>query len=175
MGKKKIVKIELRNPRYQKAELKDHASEFILYSRYSGFAMEGFNEHLRDAKLVPVKSDFMESFKLELETTIDNAKILYQLTKLYPSFSNWKVRAITSGVDIVTTTSPRPSVPAKKSKLTAKPIGEKTSGKVAAKKPAKVQPKKKSAKKPAKSQPKKKSAKKPAKSQPKKKSAKKSR
>lgn len=102
MTKKKIVKIELTNPRFSKTEIMGHASEFILYARYSGFILENLNEHLREAKLVPIKSDFNESSKIHLETTIDNAKMLYQLTKMYPSFGNWKIRPLSKGIDITT-------------------------------------------------------------------------
>ncbi len=97
---KNIVKLELTNPRFSKAEIREHASEFILYSRYSGFILEEFNHHLRNAKLIPIKSDFNDLYKLALETTVDNAKVLYQLTKLYPSFGNWKIKCLTPGVDI---------------------------------------------------------------------------
>jgi hypothetical protein len=128
---KKLVKIELKNTRFQKTELKEHASEFILYSRYSGYTMEGFNEHLRDAKLIPVKTGFLESYKLEVETSVDNARIITQLTKLYPSFGNWKVRAITSGVDIAALPSAnlakakKKSKPSKAAEKKAKPKKEK--------------------------------------------------
>ncbi|MBI3580610.1 MAG: hypothetical protein HY098_00765 [Nitrospinae bacterium] len=145
MGKKKLIKIELGNSRFQKTELKDHASEFILYSRYSGYVLEGFNEQLREAKLLPTKSEFMETFKLELETTIENARIIHQLTKLYPSFGNWKIRAVTKGVDVTAL----PSFPSKpKKKARAKPAKPKRAAKPkkAAKKPAKKKSKKAKAK-----------------------------
>ena len=146
MGKKKLIKIELGNSRFQKTELKDHASEFILYSRYSGYTLEGFNEHLREAKLLPTKSEFMETFKLELETTIENARVIHQLTKLYPSFGNWRVRAVTKGVDI-TVLPALPSKPKKKTKAKpkrkpAKPKKAVSKRPKAAKKPAKKNPKK---------------------------------
>ncbi len=137
MGKKKLIKIELGNSRFQKTELKDHASEFILYSRYSGYTLEGFNEHLREAKLLPTKSEFMETFKLELETTIENSRVIHQLTKLYPSFGNWRVRAVTKGVDITALPS-LPSKPKKKTKAKPKKAAR---PKKAAKKPAKKKPK----------------------------------
>lgn len=110
---KKIVKIELANPRYSKADIRDHASEFILYSRYSGYVLEDFNNHLRSAKLAPIKSDFNDLYKLVLETTLDNAKVLYQLTKLYPSFGNWKLKCLTPGMDIATFVF-KPTAPEKK-------------------------------------------------------------
>jgi hypothetical protein len=136
MAGKKLIKLELRNSRFQKNELKDHASEFILYSRYSGMVLDKFNEHLRDSKLVAVKSDFMESFKLEVETTVDNARILNQLTKLYPSFANWRIKPVTKGVDITALPSP-PSKPKKKKIKPAKPAAKKKAPKPKAKtKPA---------------------------------------
>lgn len=152
MAGKKLVKLELRNSRFQKTELKDHASEFILYSRYSGMVLDRFNEHLRDAKLVAVKSDFMESFKLEIETTVDNARILNQLTKLYPSFANWRIKPVTKGVDVTALPSP-PSKPKKKKSKPAKPSAKKKAPKPKAKK--KAVPPKKSVKKPAKKEAKK--------------------
>ena len=148
MGKKKFVKIELRNSRFQKTELKDHASEFILYSRYSGYTLEGFNEHLRDAKLLQMKSDFMESFKLEVDTTLENARVIHQLTKLYPSFANWRIRAITKGADVSLSPS-LPSKPKKKKKSKPAKTKKKAAPKKAKKavKPKKATPKKKPAKK----------------------------
>jgi hypothetical protein len=140
MASKKLVKLELRNTRFQKTELKDHASEFILYSRYSGLILEGFNEHLRDSKLVAIKSDFMESYKLEVETTVENARMIYQLTKLYPSFANWRIKAITKGVDVTLPPAP-PSKPKKKKAKPAKPTAKKASAKPKAKK-APTKPKK---------------------------------
>ncbi|MBI5179353.1 MAG: hypothetical protein HZA04_08880 [Nitrospinae bacterium] len=160
VSKKKLVKIELKNPRYNKAELKDHASEFILYSRYSGYLMEDFNEHLRNAKLLQVKSGFMENFKLEVETYTENARILYQLTKLYPSFNNWSIRVITPGVDIATVTPKQPRPEKKKpAKKKAKPARAAKPKKAKSAKPAKPKPapKKKAAKKPATKKTKKKS------------------
>jgi hypothetical protein len=159
MAQKKMVKLELRNSRFHKAELKDHASEFILYSRYSGYTLDEFNEHLRDAKLVAVKSDFMESFKLEVETTVDNARIIHQLTKLYPSFANWRIKVMTKGVDITAL----PSLPTKPKKKKAAPAKAKPvakAKKAAAKPKAKKAPakptKKKAAPKKAKTKAKKK-------------------
>lgn len=158
---KKIVKLELANPRFSKADMRDHASEFVLYSRYSGFVLDSFNNDLRNSKLVPIKSDFNELYKLILETTLDNAKVLYQLTKLYPSFGNWKIKCLTPGEDITTFVF-KP----------AKPEKEKKKAKKAAAKPVKKvspilpnAPKKPKASKPAKA------AKPSAKPMPKKKSA----
>ncbi len=163
---KKIVKLELANPRFSKAEIRDHASEFVLYSRYSGFVLDDFNSDLREAKLLPIKSDFNELYKLLLDTTLDNAKVLYQLTKLYPSFGNWKIKCLTPGVDITSFVF-KPAKPEKKKakKAPAKPakkVVSNSSRKPKASKPAKpAKPaKKKSASKPAK---KKTAAKKPSK------------
>ena len=160
---KKIVKLELTNSRFSKADIRDHASEFVSYSRYSGFTLVNYTDDLRNSKLLPIKSDFNELFKLLLETTLDNAKVLYQLTKLYPSFGNWKIKCLTPGVDITNYVS-KPTAPEKKKKkkVAAKPV-KKVVASVAkgAKKPkASKAAKKKSAAKPAN---KKASAKKPAK------------
>ncbi len=163
---KKIVKLELSNPRFSKADIRDHASEFVSYSRYSGFTLENYADDLRNAKLLPIKSDFNELFKLIMETTMDNAKVLYQLTKLYPSFGNWKIKCLTPGADITNFVF-KPAVPEKKKKKTAaeKPVKKvraipsKASTKPKVSKPAKPA-KKKSASKPAK---KKAAAKKPSK------------
>ncbi|MBI3795243.1 MAG: hypothetical protein HY280_11040 [Nitrospinae bacterium] len=135
MGKKRLFRFELRNTRFQKSELKEHASEFVLYSRYSGFTLEDFNEHLRLAKLTPVKSDFMESFRLELETTLDNARIINQLTKLYPSFGNWKIKSIGPVIDI--SGMPTPPAPQKKAKKSAPKKAAKPKKAVKKKAPAK--------------------------------------
>ena len=45
------VKLELKNPRYQDRELKEHLSELILYSKYAGISLEGFHESITNAKL----------------------------------------------------------------------------------------------------------------------------
>lgn len=146
---KKIVKLELANPRFSKADMRDHASEFVLYSRYSGFVLDNFNEDLRNSKLLPIKSDFNELYKLILETTLDNAKVLFQLTKLYPSFGNWKIKCLTPGADITSFVF-KPAKPEKKKakKATAKPVKKvvsNSSQKPKASKPAKPATKKKSA------------------------------
>lgn len=153
---KKIVKLELANPRFTKAEIREHASEFFLYSRYSGFVLEDFNNHLRNAKLLPIKSDFNELYKLILETTLDNAKVLYQLTKLYPSFGNWKIKCLTPGTDITNFVF-KPAKPEKKK-------AKKGAAKAAKKKPSIPSARPKKAKAPKTSKPaKKKSAPKPSK------------
>ena len=160
---KKIVKLELANPRFSKVEIRDHASEFVLYSRYSGFVLDNFNEDLRNAKLLPIKSDFNELYKLMLETSLDNARVLYQLTKLYPSFGNWKIKCLTPATDITTFVF-KPAKPEKKKpqKAAAKPAKKVVSNSSkAAKKPSPAKASKPANKKSASKPAKKKSAAKP--------------
>ncbi len=96
MTRKKLVKLELTNPRYSRAELKDHASEFIHYARYAGYVLRDFNAHLSASKLHPVKPEISErNHRLSIETTIDNAKMLSQIIRIYPSFGNWRLKMIT--------------------------------------------------------------------------------
>lgn len=96
MTRKKLVKLELTNPRYSRAELKDHASEFIHYARYAGYVLRDFNGHLSASKLHPVKPEISErNHRLSIETTIENAKMLSQIIRIYPSFSNWRLKMIT--------------------------------------------------------------------------------
>ncbi len=101
MVKKKLVKIELISPRYTRAELRDHASEFALYAKYAGYLLDGFNIHLAESKLHPLKPDIAErNHKLVMETTLDNARILYQITQIYPSFSSWRIKALSPNVEL---------------------------------------------------------------------------
>lgn len=96
MTRKKLVKLELTNPRYSRAELKDHASEFIHYARYAGYVLRDFNAHLTASKLHPVKPEISErNHRLSIETTIENAKMLSQIIRIYPSFGNWRLKMIT--------------------------------------------------------------------------------
>ena len=96
MTRKKLVKLELTNPRYSRAELKDHASEFIHYARYAGYVLKDFNAHLTASKLHPVKPEISErNHRLSIETTIENAKMLSQIIRIYPSFGNWRLKMIT--------------------------------------------------------------------------------
>ena len=96
MTRKKLVKLELTNPRYSRVELKDHASEFIHYARYAGYVLKDFNIHLSASKMHPVKPEISErNHRLSVETTIENAKMLAQIIRIYPSFSNWRMKMLT--------------------------------------------------------------------------------
>jgi len=128
MTPKKLVKIELSNPRFTRIELRDHASEFIHYAGYAGYVLEGFNKHLSQAKIYPLKPEIAErNHRLVLETTLINARVIYQITQIYPSFKNWRIKSLIAGVSLAPTarkkaaTAPAPAKKAKKSvKKTAK-------------------------------------------------------
>lgn len=139
MVRKKLVKIELSNTRYVRSELKDHASEFILYARYAGYVLNNINEHLSTAKLYPLKPDIAErNHKIILETTLENAKILQQITQIYPSFSSWRIKMVSpKSASLLETTSKV------KSSKKAKPKRKKPSRKVKKSKPKKSAKKKK--------------------------------
>ncbi len=151
MTKKKLVKIELISPRYTRAELRDHASEFALYARYAGYVLDDFNIHLAESKLHPLKPDIAErNHKLVIETTLDNARILYQITQIYPSFSSWRIKALSSNIELASLSlgkagkkTPKKKKPAKK--LKAKP---KSKSKARRKAKSKVKKKAKTKKKP---------------------------
>ena len=123
MTRKKLVKLELTNPRYSRAELKDHASEFIHYARYAGYVLKDFNHHLSASKLHPLKPEISErNHRLSVETTIDNAKMLSQIIRIYPSFSNWRLKMITpiSERHLQKSQAPTPKVTKKKVKKAKK-------------------------------------------------------
>jgi hypothetical protein len=99
--KKKMVKIELANTRFVRSELKDHASEFIHYAKYAGYMLTGFNKHLTMAKIFPLKPEIAErNHRLVVETTLLNAKVLFQITQIYPSFKNWSIKSLTPDAEI---------------------------------------------------------------------------
>ncbi|MDH5542641.1 MAG: hypothetical protein OEY64_06720 [Nitrospinota bacterium] len=96
-----MVKIEMANSRFVRTELKDHASEFIHYAKYAGYMLGSFNKHLALAKIYPLKPEIAErNHRLIIETTLANAKILFQITQIYPSFKNWMIKPITPGVEL---------------------------------------------------------------------------
>jgi len=163
MVAKKVVKIELSNPRFDRLELKDHASEFIHYAKYAGYILDGFNKHISSGKLFPLKPEIAErNHRLILETTLANAKIIHQITKIYPSFKNWTIKSLSPGVDLLPNTKGKADALAGKVKTAKK---KKSAKKVAKRKVIKKKPVTKTAKKkkPAKKVAKKKSVKKPAK------------
>jgi len=148
MTPKKLVKIELSNPRFTRVELRDHASEFIHYAGYAGYVLEGFSKHLSQAKIFPLKPEIAErNHRLILETTLVNARIIYQITQIYPSFKNWRIKSLVAGVSLAPPsrkkTAPAPA-PAKK---TAKKAKKSVKKKKIAKKTAPKTVKKKSVKK----------------------------
>jgi len=123
--KKKMVKIELANTRFVRSELKDHASEFIHYAKYAGYILFGFNKHLASAKIYPLKPEIAErNHRLVVETSLLNAKVLFQITQIYPSFKNWSIKSLTPDMEI--------NVPARKpAVIEAVPKGKKTAKKKA--------------------------------------------
>lgn len=144
MSRKKLIKLELLNVRYTRKELKDHASEFIHYARYAGYVLKDFNIHLSASKLHPLKPDIAErNHRLAVETTIDNAKIIYQIIQIYPSFSSWKIKMISPNLDLAVafkkasvakpSDPQKPAIKAKKETVAKKKAKAK---KVAKKKPA---------------------------------------
>jgi hypothetical protein len=137
MTKKKLVKLELTNPRYSRAELKDHASEFIHYARYAGYVLKDFNMHLSASKLHPVKPEISErNHRLSIETTIENAKMLSQIIRIYPSFSNWRLKMISPFAER-SASKPAKTKPKKTVKKKVKKPAGKTTKKPKAKKPKK--------------------------------------
>ncbi|GMT42117.1 MAG: hypothetical protein IEMM0002_0528 [bacterium] len=136
MTRKKTVKLELMNPRYTRAELRDHAAEFIPYARYAGYMLHDFNAHLNASRLHPVKPEIAERIhRLSIETTMENANILSQIIRIYPSFGTWKLKLIAASL------SASPSI-----KSRAKPKTKKTTGKKAASRTSGGSKKKKSKK-----------------------------
>lgn len=96
-----MVKIEMANTRYVRSELKDHASEFVHYAKYAGYMLGGFNKHLAMAKIFPLKPEIAErNHRLVIETTLLNAKVLFQITQIYPSFKNWTIKSLTPDAEI---------------------------------------------------------------------------
>jgi len=163
MTPKKLVKIELSNPRFTRVELRDHASEFIHYAGYAGYVLEGFNKHLSQAKIYPLKPEIAErNHRLVLETTLINARIIYQITQIYPSFKNWRIKSLVAGVSLAppsrkkTATAPAPA----KKTAKKKKIVTKTAKKTVKKKPVTKKTVKKAVKKVVTKTVKKKSAKK---------------
>ena len=144
-AKKNIVKFELLNPRYSRSELKDHASEFIHYARYAGYVLKDFNVHLSRAKLHPLKPEIAErNHRLCIETTTENAKIILQIIRIYPSFSNWKLKMHSPDVDLESAPGKQKKPPkAKKSEKSAKAKKTAKTVKKAAKKAVKKSVKKK--------------------------------
>lgn len=156
MTKKKLVKLELMNSRYSRIELKDHASEFIYYARYAGYVLKDFHTHLNVSKLHPVKPEIAErNHRLSIETTIENARMLSQIIRIYPSFSNWRLKMISPVPERLMTMPDRPAkatVKKKVKKKTKKAVSKTTKKSKAkkSKKTAKKAAKKKSSKKAAK-------------------------
>ncbi len=119
MVAKKIVKIELSNPRFVRSEMRDHASEFIHYAKYAGYTLDGFNKHIVSAKLFPLKPEIAErNHRLVVETTLANARVIFQITQIYPSFKNWTIKSLTPGVEV--------TLPQRKTPAVAKPSSTKT-------------------------------------------------
>jgi len=133
MTPKKLVKIELSNPRFTRVELRDHASEFIHYAGYAGYVLEGFNKHLSQAKIYPLKPEIAErNHRLILETTLINARIIYQITQIYPSFKNWHIKSLVAGVSLAPPSRKKAamaSAPAKKATKKAEKSVKKTAKK----------------------------------------------
>lgn len=156
MTKKKLVKLELMNSRYSRVELKDHASEFIYYARYAGYVLKDFHTHLNASRLHPVKPEIAErNHRLSIETTIENARMLSQIIRIYPSFSNWRLKMISPVSERLMTIPDKPAkatVKKKVKKKTKKAVSKaaKKSKAKKSKKTAKKAAKKKSAKKAAK-------------------------
>lgn len=164
MTKKKLVKLELTNSRYSRVELKDHASEFIYYARYAGYVLKDFHTHLNASKLHPVKPEIAErNHRLSVETTIENARMLSQIIRIYPSFSNWRLKMISPVPERLLTMPDRPAKATvkKKVKKTVKKKVKKKAKKAVSKTTKKSKAKK--SKKTAKKSAKKKTAKKAAK------------
>lgn len=100
MGRKKMVKLELTNSRYSRVELKDHAAEFIPYARYAGYMLVNFNTHLGSSKVYPLKPEIAErNHRLNIETTMENAKILSRIIRIYPSFNTWGLKVLATNVN----------------------------------------------------------------------------
>lgn len=139
------VRLELRNLRYPDRELKEHLSEFIHYSRYSGIELGNFNQVISKAVLIGGEEgpDLRYGGALVIETSQKTANLLAKLVQMYPVFSTWDIRV---------------SQP-KKSSAKSKSINKKEKKVMATKKAAAKKPAKKAAKKAA---PKKKAAKKKA-------------
>ena len=117
-----MVKIELANTRFVRSELKDHASEFVHYAKYAGYMLTGFNKHLAMAKIFPLKPEIAErNHRLVVETTLPNAKVLFQITQIYPSFKNWTIKSLTPDAEI--------NVPARKPAKTEVALKGKSTGK----------------------------------------------
>ena len=143
------VKLELRNPRFQDRELKEHLSELILYSKYAGINLEGFHESITKARLEPGQDglDMRSGGKLALETSYKTATSINQLVQMYPVFSTWDIKISEVRKSSVATKN------RKKEKVMATKKPAKKAAKKAAAKPAKkaaAKPAKKAAKKAAK-------------------------
>ena len=139
------VRLELKNPRYQDRELKEHLSELILYSKYAGINLEGFHESITNARLEPGQEGLDMRFggKLVLETSHKMATLINQLVQMYPVFSTWDIKV----------SEVRKSSVATKNRKKEKVMATKKPAKKAAAKPAKkaaAKPAKKAAAKPAK-------------------------
>ena len=136
------VKLELRNPRYQDRELKEHLSELILYSKYAGINLEGFHESITKARLEPGQDgmEMRSGGKLVLETSYKTATSINQLVQMYPVFSTWDIKISEVRKSSVATKN------RKKEKVMATKKPAKKAAKKAAK-PAKKAAKKKAAKK----------------------------
>ncbi len=148
MNPKKIIKIELSNPRFTRAELRDHASEFIHYAGYAGYVLAGFNKHLSQAKIYPLKPEIAErNHRLILETTLINARIIYQITQIYPSFKNWRIKSLVAGVSLAPPSRKKPATAPSSAKKPVKKVKKTVKKKATVKKAAKKTVKKETAKK----------------------------
>lgn len=138
------VRLELKNPRYQDRELKEHLSELILYSKYAGISLEGLHESITHAKLVAGQEgvDMHSGGKITLETTYKIATLINQLVQMYPVFSTWDIKVSELRKSSVATKNRK-----KENVMATKKPAKKTAKKAAPAKKAAAKPAKKAAKK----------------------------
>lgn len=138
MKRSASVRLELKNPRYQDRELKEHLSELILYSKYAGISLEGLHGSIANAKLEPGQEGLDMRFggKLVLETSHKMAALINQLVQMYPVFSTWDIKVSEVRKSSSTTTKNRKKEKVMATKKPAKKKAAKPAKKKAAKKKA---------------------------------------
>jgi len=139
LGKAKLKRLELKNPRYADRDLREHLGEFILYAKYAGIDLREFHKAIAGAMLIPGNAGPEMGYggRLALETDEKTAADIARLVEMYPVFSAWDIKV----VEVKRSKPSNKSKPREEKKM-AKKAAAKKPAKKAAKKAAKKKAKK---------------------------------
>jgi hypothetical protein len=132
LGKAKLKRLELKNPRYADKDLREHLGEFILYAKYAGIDLREFHKAITGAILVPgnMGPEMVYGGKLVLETDEKSTADITRLIEMYPVFSSWDMKF----VEVKRSKPSKKSKPTEEKNMAKKPVAKKPAKKVVAKK-----------------------------------------